>query len=94
MALTCPFDIEVEPMKIVQGLILVVTGLCLSPAFAQHTAEETKEDIVRHRAMATAHGKAAQCLESGKDAKVCLAELQLACKGLGIGKYCGMRHQH
>jgi hypothetical protein len=44
--------------------------------------------------MATAHGKAAQCLEAGKEAKVCLAELQAACKGLAIGKYCGMRHQH
>jgi hypothetical protein len=44
--------------------------------------------------MATAHGKAAQCLEAGKDAKVCMAELQTACKGLAIGKYCGMKHAH
>ena len=44
--------------------------------------------------MATAHGKAAQCLEAGKDAKLCLAELQAACKGLAIGKYCGMKHAH
>jgi hypothetical protein len=81
-------------MKIAHGLILAVAGLCLSTAFAQHSADQIKEDIARHRAMATAHGKAAQCLESGKDAKICLAELQAACKGLGIGKYCGMRHQH
>lgn len=81
-------------MKTTKGLILVVTSLCLSTAFAQHSPEEIKEDISRHRAMATAHGKAAQCLESGKEAKICLAELQAACKGLGIGKYCGMRHQH
>ena len=59
-----------------------------------HTAQETKEDIARHRAMAAAHQAAAQCLESGKDDKVCLAELQAACKGLGIGKYCGMKHVH
>ena len=81
-------------MKIARNLILVVTGMCLSTAFAQHTAEQTKEDIARHRAMATAHGQAAQCLESGKKEDVCLKELQAACKGLAIGKYCGMRHQH
>lgn len=62
--------------------------------WAQHTEAELKEDIARHRAMATAHGKAAQCLEAGKDAKVCMAELQTACKGLAIGKYCGMKHAH
>ncbi len=62
--------------------------------WAQHTDQEVKEDIARHRAMSTAHGKAAQCLEAGKDAKVCLAELQAACKGLAIGKYCGMKHGH
>ena len=81
-------------MKVVKFWILVASSICLSTAFAQHSAEQTKEDIARHRAMATAHGKAAQCLEAGKEAKVCLAELQAACKGLAIGKYCGMRHQH
>jgi hypothetical protein len=81
-------------MKTAQGLIVLVAGLCLSSAFAQHSAEETKEDIARHRAMATAHGQAAQCLESGKKENVCLKELQAACKGLAIGKYCGMKHQH
>lgn len=81
-------------MKTAQGLIVLVTCLCLSSAFAQHSAEETKEDIARHRAMATAHGQAAQCLESGKKENVCLKELQAACKGLAIGKYCGMKHQH
>jgi hypothetical protein len=84
----------VKLMKIVQVWVLVVSSVCLSTAFAQHSAEQTKEDIARHRVMATAHGKAAQCLEAGKEAKVCLAELQAACKGLAIGKYCGMRHQH
>lgn len=63
-------------------------------ASTQHSDKELKEDIERHRAMATAHGKAAQCLEAGKEAKVCLAELQTACKGLAIGKYCGMKHAH
>jgi 2-keto-3-deoxy-L-rhamnonate aldolase RhmA len=63
-------------------------------ASGQHNEKELKEDIERHRAMATAHGKAAQCLEAGKEPKVCMAELQAACKGLAIGKYCGMKHAH
>lgn len=61
---------------------------------ARHTDQEVKEDIARHRAMAAAHEAAAKCLESGKSEKACLTELQAACKGLGIGKYCGMRHVH
>jgi hypothetical protein len=63
-------------------------------AFAQHSDKEIKEDVARHRAMAAAHEAAAKCLESGKGEKQCLAELQTACKGLAIGKYCGMRHAH
>lgn len=53
-----------------------------------------KETIAQHRAMAKAHDDAAKCLESGKEEKQCHKELQEACKGLGIGKYCGMRHSH
>jgi hypothetical protein len=49
---------------------------------------------VRHRAIAAAHEAAAKCLESGKAEDVCHKELQVACKGLAIGKYCGMRHEH
>ena len=37
---------------------------------------------------------AAQCLEAGKGEAVCMKELQVACKGLAIGKYCGMKHAH
>jgi hypothetical protein len=60
----------------------------------QHSDKQTKEDITRHRAMAAAHEGAAKCLEAGKGEDQCLKELQVACKGLGIGKYCGMRHVH
>jgi hypothetical protein len=76
--------------------ILIVLGLVLfsSLVLAQHTDKETQEDIKRHRAMAAAHEGAAKCLEAGKGEKVCMAELQNACKGLAIGKYCGMRHVH
>ena len=59
-----------------------------------HTEKEIKADITRHRAMAAAHEAAAKCLESGKKPDVCQAELQTACKGLALGKYCGMRHEH
>jgi hypothetical protein len=44
--------------------------------------------------MAAAHEGAAKCLEAKKGEKTCMAELQVACKGLGIGKQCGMRHVH
>jgi hypothetical protein len=80
---------------------LFVAALAL-PAAAQGSAapkpaapdEHAKKDIVRHRAMAAAHEAAAKCLESGKVEEVCLKDLQAACKGLAIGKYCGMRHEH
>lgn len=76
--------------------ILIALGLALSSSLvlAQHTDKETQEDIKRHRAMAAAHEGAAKCLEAGKGEKICMAELQTACKGLAIGKYCGMRHVH
>lgn len=63
-------------------------------AASAHSDKEIKEDITRHRAMAAAHEGAAKCLESGQKPEVCTKALQAACKGLGIGKYCGMRHEH
>lgn len=63
------------------------------PAIA-HSPQQIQEDITRHRAMAAAHEAAAQCLESGREKSVCHQELQTACRGLGIGRYCGMRHVH
>ncbi|MEI6660790.1 MAG: hypothetical protein WCL01_01615 [Comamonadaceae bacterium] len=59
-----------------------------------HGDKELKEDIARHRAIAAAHEGAAKCLEAGKKDEVCEKELQAACKGLAIGKFCGMKHQH
>ncbi|MFM7533269.1 MAG: hypothetical protein ACKO5J_12465 [Rubrivivax sp.] len=75
---------------------MVGSGLALS-ALAQSSAkpaEHIRQDIQRHRAMAAAHEGAARCLESGKPEAQCLKDLQAACKGLAIGKYCGMRHEH
>ena len=77
-------------------LFMLLVGIAFSgPLFAQaHGDKERKEDIKRHRAMAALHEAAARCLESGKSEKDCLEKLRQDCKGLGIGKYCGMRHQH
>lgn len=80
-------------MKFLATLALFAT-LSAGSAFAQHSQKETQEDVQRHRAMAAAHEAAAKCLESGKGEKACYAELAVACKGLAIGKYCGMRHAH
>ena len=78
-----------------KSLIWFLSVACLSTAaLAQHADKEIQEDISRHRAMAAAHEAAAKCLEAGKGEKICVAELQAACKGLAIGKYCGMKHQH
>jgi hypothetical protein len=57
-------------------------------------SDDAKKDVARHRAIAAAHEAAAKCLESGKTEEVCHKELQASCKGLAIGKYCGMRHEH
>jgi hypothetical protein len=72
---------------------LALSALC-SGAFAQALDKDTLADIQRHRAMAAAHEMAAKCLEAGKKDEVCEKELQVACKGLAIGKYCGMKHEH
>lgn len=77
--------------------IIMTLGL---PAQAQqkgekaHSAAEIRKDIADHRAMAEAHLNAAKCLEGGKSEKECQAQLAKDCKGLAIGKYCGMRHRH
>lgn len=63
-------------------------------AVAQHSKKDIEQDIARHRAMAEAHETAAQCLESGKKPEQCTQALQTACKGLALGKYCGMKHVH
>jgi len=76
-------------------LAFVLLACVLSvPAWAQHSDKETQEDVRRHRAMAAAHEAAAKCLASGKGEKACMEQLAVDCKGLAIGKYCGMRHAH
>ena len=77
------------------AIVAALSSLFATFAIAQtHSAADVKKDIARHRAMAAAHEGAAKCLESGKKEAVCEKELQAACKGLGIGKNCGMKHEH
>lgn len=80
---------------------LLALALCTwaaASAVAQTAATgpnaDAKKDIARHRAIAAAHEAAAKCLESGKKEDACHKDLQAACKGLAIGKYCGMKHEH
>lgn len=73
---------------------LFVCGMSMALGAIAHDAKEIKVDVGRHRAMAAAHEAAAKCLESGKKHDACMKELGAACKGLAIGKYCGMRHEH
>lgn len=81
--------------KLLTALALASMLLVGALSHAQaHSDKEIKADIERHRAMSAAHEAAAKCLESGKGHDTCQKELQAACKGLGIGKYCGMRHAH
>ena len=80
--------------KLLSAGAALVLSVTFSVAHAQESDKEKKEDIQRHRAMATAHESAAKCLESGKKEDVCGKELQAACKGLAVGKYCGMKHVH
>ena len=79
-----------------RGLLLVIGMALAFPVFSQakHGSKEEQQDAKRHRIMAAAHEAAAKCLEAGKGEKACLEQLLKDCKGVGIGKYCGMKHQH
>ena len=84
-------------MRLLTMIHAVALMLMTTPAWAaegRHTNAELQKDVANHRAMAEAHTRMAACLESGKGEKVCLDQLAKDCKGLAIGKYCGMRHAH
>jgi hypothetical protein len=78
--------------KSLLAAVLVVQFATIS--IATESDKETREDVARHRAMAAAHEAAAKCREAGKGEAVCNQNLQTACKGIAIGKFCGMRHEH
>lgn len=74
--------------------LAAVVALAMPQGAWAHKDAHTAKDIQRHRAMAAAHEAAAKCLESGKKEEACQKDLQAACKGLAIGKTCGMKHEH
>jgi len=81
-------------IKQLVALVTLASAAIFSIANEVPLDKAAKEDIARHRAMASAHEAAAKCLESGKSDEVCEKELLLSCKGLAIGKFCGMKHEH
>lgn len=81
------------------GALILALCAALIPNGAAAQAEKKKghgvqEDIMDHRTMAEAHRKAAECLEAGKPEKDCRAQLAKDCKGVGIGRHCGMKDRH
>ena len=84
-------------MRLVHSIAAAAAVALSGAVFAQsakHGTKEEQEDARRHRALAAVHESQAKCLESGKGEKACLEQLRKECKGLGIGKYCGMKHGH
>ena len=75
------------------AVVLAAAGTAVA-ADKKADAAHVRKDIADHRAMADAHLNAAKCLEAGTPEKECHAQLAKDCKGLGIGKYCGMKHRH
>jgi hypothetical protein len=70
---------------------LAITALVYA-ADAPQLYQETLDDIAKHELIAAAHTQAARCLRSGKPDEVCEGALLQACKGVAIGKFCGMKH--
>ena len=75
------------------AILLAASGTLIA-AEKKGDAAHVRKDIADHRAMAEAHLNAAKCLEAGTAEKACHEQLGKDCKGLGIGKYCGMKHKH
>ena len=83
-----------ERTFLIHSLRILLLISASSMAVAAESDKETKEDIAKHRIIATAHEAAAKCREAGKGEAACNKELQNACKSVAIGKFCGMKHAH
>jgi len=55
---------------------------------------DNSKHIADHQTMAKAHTNAAICLEGSAPHSACEAALKKDCGGVGVGKYCGLRHGH
>jgi hypothetical protein len=74
----------------VSGIALAQTPKAATPLVDNHR----QQDIAQHKVMALAHQEAAKCLESGQPEKQCHEALAKACKGIALGRFCGMKHSH
>ena len=74
--------------------LLAISGTAVAAEKKKDDPAHVKKDVADHRAMADAHLNAAKCLEAGTAEKQCHEQLAKDCKGIGIGKYCGMKHRH
>jgi hypothetical protein len=81
-----------------QALQADCKGLAVGTHCGLRSKAEDHKDLARHVAehqrMAQIHAAAARCLSSDRSYKECQTELSKACGGIGVGKYCGMRHAH
>lgn len=75
-------------------LIALLLAAVAGFAQAKEDPAHMRQLIEQHKAIAAAHQAAAQCLASGKDEETCHADLANVCKGIAIGKLCGMKHVH
>lgn len=78
-------------MRFLIGMAIAVAAFAVN---AKDDPAQVKREVAQHLAIAKAHEAAAKCKESGKDEEVCHSELAKACKGIAIGKFCGMKHTH
>lgn len=72
-------------------------GICTGLAIGKYCGlkESALSNLVGAlQATSKAHTVAARCLESGRPYEDCVWDLQTACRGLAIGKYCGLVHSH
>jgi hypothetical protein len=74
------------------GLVSIFLSVLAHAATPANLNQETLDDIAKHEAIAAAHTAAAKCLREGKADAVCEGALLAACKGIAIGKFCGMKH--
>jgi hypothetical protein len=56
--------------------------------------KDAARHVADHQTMVKAHTNAAACLSAGKPHGECEKALRQDCGGVGVGKYCGMRHAH
>ena len=87
-----------DPKACLADLQAACKGIAIGPQCGmKRGAEDFRERAARvaeHRRMAGVHEQAAQCLASTRPYGDCGKALSAACGGVGVGRYCGLRHAH